>query len=112
MTTDCSCLTPPFSFRDYDETPIGVDTTNGRHGEVSFKTCRQCGASWLHYFVEYEAFTKSGRWYRGLMTAELQRTVTAETAVAVIASLPWYFFGGSYFESTGQRGSGPPRVAP
>ena len=108
--TECRCHTPPFDDRDYVSAPIGIDTTNGRFGDVSIETCKHCGARWLHYLVEYEAFTKSGRWYRGLMTPELQRTVTAQNAVAVIESLPWYFYGGSYFESTGRKGSGPARV--
>jgi len=105
--TECRCQTPPFDYRDYVSAPVGIDKTNGRFGDVSIETCKQCGASWLHYLVEYEAFTKSGRWYRGLMTPEIQRTVTAHNAVDVIARLPWYFYGGSYFDSTGRKGSGP-----
>jgi hypothetical protein len=108
VTTDCTCLTPPFSVRDFSDNLVGVDTKNGRFGDVSIQTCRHCGSTWLHYRVEYEAFSRSGRWFRGPITPEL--SITAENAVDVLADMPWYFFGGSYFESTGRRGFGPPRV--
>ena len=104
--TDCRCMAPPFDFADFDSEPLGIDQTNGRFAEVSVETCRACGAKWLRYFVEFEAFTASGRWYRGLVTAERLRTLTPELAVTLLESLPWYFYGGSYFQTTGRRGSG------
>jgi hypothetical protein len=104
---ECRCHTPPFDYRDYLAEPVGIDETNGRFGDVTVETCRHCGTLWLNYLVEYEAFTKSGRWYRGVLTPEARRMVTAHTAVAWLAALPWYFYGGSYFDSTGRRGSGP-----
>jgi hypothetical protein len=33
-----------------------------------------------------------------------------ESVVALLESLPWYFYGGSYFETTGRKGSGRVRV--
>ena len=104
--TECCCLTPPFDYRDFDSKFIGVDKTNGRFGEVSIKTCRRCRRKWLHYFVEYPAFTKSGRWYRGLISENAAGSVTPATAVAVLEALEWRFAGGSYFESTGFKSSG------
>ena len=103
---ECRCTAPPFDFLDYDSELLGVDETNGRFGEVSVETCKACGAKWLRYFVEYEAFSESGRWYRGLVTAESLRSLTPELAVALLESLPWYFYGGSYFRTTGRKGLG------
>lgn len=102
----CRCMTPPFDFRDFDARPVGTDTTNGRFGEVSVETCKACGAKWLHYFVEFEAFSESGRWYRGLVTADMVAALTPEGSVSLLEQLPWYFAGGSYFNSTGHKGSG------
>jgi len=107
---ECRCMSPPFDFLDYDSEPLGIDEANGRLGEVSGETCKACGRQWLHYFVEYEAFSKSGRWFRGLATAEMLRSLRPETAVALLESLPWYFYGGSYFGTTGRKGSGRVRV--
>lgn len=64
---DCPCMNPPFDYRDYDEKYIGRDEIKGRFGSVTIETCKNCGVLWLHYFVEYEAFTASGRWSRGLI---------------------------------------------
>ena len=102
---ECRCLTPPFDYRDFNSEPLGIDETNGRFGEVSVQSCKTCGSQWLHYFVEYEAFSKSGHWYRGLVSAEALRSLRPESAVALLEGLPWYFYGGSYFETTGRKGS-------
>ena len=100
-------MAPPFHYTDFDSDPVGVDPTKGRFGEVSIETCRHCGAKWLRYFVEHEGFSESGRWYRGLVTDEQARSVTPEGALAVLEALPWHFYGGSYFRTTGRKGSGP-----
>jgi hypothetical protein len=92
---------------DYDSTMIGVDETNGRFGEVSVETCKACGQMWLRYFVEYEFFSESGRWYRGPVTPEMVESLKPEQAPELLASLPWRFSGGSYFRSQGQKGTGP-----
>lgn len=103
----CTCLTPPFHSTAFKSTVVGVDETRGRFAEVSVGTCKRCGRKWLRYFVEYEAFSKSGRWYRGLVSEEVAGTVTPDSAGEILESLDWYFYGGSYFETAGRRGSGP-----
>ena len=104
---ECRCMTPPFDYRDFESESLGVDETNGRFGEVSVETCKACGAKWLRYFVEYEAFSRSGRWYRGLVSPDVLRGLKPERVPGVLSGLPWYFYGGSYFDTTGRRGSGP-----
>ena len=108
----CRCLTPPFSFQDFDRTAVGVDETNGRLGEVSVETCKACGRTWLRYFVEYEATERSGRWYRGLVSPAVARAITPQTAVAVLQGLEWRFAGGSHFESAGFKSADPMRLDP
>lgn len=108
--TDCACMTSPFHYSGFDSREIGVDEAKGRFSEVSIETCKRCGSKWLRYFVEYEVFSKSGRWYRGLVTDEAARSATPDSAVAFLESLEWYFVGGSYFESIGFKSSGPLHV--
>jgi hypothetical protein len=105
--TDCRCRTPPFNYRDFEEAPVGRDPTNGRYGDVAIETCRACGNLWLTHSVTYEGFSRSTRWYRGLVSAEVAASVTPETAVAVLDGLDWHFAGVSYFGSSGAKGSGP-----
>jgi len=104
---DCRCLTPAFDYRDYDSHSLGVDTTDGRFGEATVLTCKICGATWLNYFLENEGFERSARWYRGLVTAEQLTGLTPGQVPTLLAGLAWYFYGGSYFGTTGRRGSGP-----
>ena len=110
--SECRCMTPPFYFLDYDSQSLGVDETNGRFGEVTIDTCKACGKKWLQYFVEYPSFSESGRWYRGLVTPEIVKSITPERAPELLAGLPWHFSGGSYFRTTGRRGTGPIMVDP
>jgi len=107
---ECACMTPPFNYKDFDKHAVGVDTAKGRYGEVAIETCHHCGSLWLTYFVEYEAFSGSARWYRGLISPEVAETVTAENAVSILDGLDWHFAGGSYFDSTGRKGTGPVHV--
>jgi hypothetical protein len=104
--TDCVCMHPPLDYRDYSSVPIGTDETKGRFADVTIDTCKKCQSKWLKYQVEYAGFSRSGRWYRGQVPDEVARTVTPESAIAVLEKLDWYLYGGSYFDSTGRRGAG------
>lgn len=110
VTSECRCWTPPFRATDFDAEVVGVDATNLRFGEVAVDTCKHCGSKWLTYFVEYEGFTASGRYFRGLVSPEALQGLTPERAVAVLQGLDWHFRGGSYFRTQGERASGPMRV--
>lgn len=96
-------MTPAFSYRHFETKVLGVDQAIRWSGDVSMDRCKKCGREWLKYLYENEAFTKSGRWYLGLITPEQAQEVTAGTALALLASLSWHFYGGSYYDSTGQR---------
>ncbi len=102
----CRCFDPQAARSAFFVQPVGIDTTHQRFGDVSLWTCQQCGTRWLHYLVEYEAFTASGRWFRGLILSAPRETPIPSAAIAYLEGLPWYFLGGSYFGSTGMRGAG------
>ena len=104
--SNCRCHNPPFHYQDFVSVPVGIDKTHGRFGEVSVETCAHCGEKWLRYFVEYEAFTASGRWFQGVLAEKDAPTITPENSIAYLESLPWYFAGGSYFGSTGFKTMG------
>lgn len=108
--SECKCSRPPFDYRDYDSRFVGEDETNNRYAAVTVETCRFCGARWLNYLVEIEEFTRSGRWYRALVSETLSLGITPETAVATIANAEICFAGGSYFGSTGVPHRGPIQV--
>lgn len=108
----CRCMTPPFRHEDFLVTQVGVDQTNGRFGEVSVARCKHCGQRWLHYRVEYEGFEKSGRWFRGRVTAWQARRLTPETAILRLEKMKWFFYGGSYYETDGRRSAPGMRPSP
>jgi hypothetical protein len=98
----CGCFTEPHQSL-LNEKYLGMDDN---FAEVSILTCPVCSQQWLRYFYEVEAFTASGRWYLGAISGEQAGQLTAENAKAVLESLSWYFYGGSYFGGRTGRGSG------
>ncbi|MBL7747598.1 MAG: hypothetical protein JNM19_09250 [Chitinophagaceae bacterium] len=102
----CKCFIPPLHYTDYEKTYWGVDTTNGRFAEITLEVCVHCGTKWLNYLVEYEAFSKSGRWYRGVVQDNNLKGIVPGKVVSYFEGLDWFIFGGSYFSSTGMYGKG------
>lgn len=99
---DCPCLDGNARFDLFDRALLGTDHL---YAEISHLTCRTCGRNWLHYHLEYEAFTGSGRWYRGEITPET--AVTTRNAAQIFEELDGYWAGGSYFDGKVTRRSGP-----
>jgi hypothetical protein len=107
---DCRCFRIDGLTKADPEVEIGRDEQFGRFGEVTLRTCGDCSRRWLEYFVEYEAFTASGRRFRGLVSEQQAEEVTAATAAALLDQLPWHFAWGSYFSGRWIRESGSARV--
>lgn len=106
---DCRCLTPPINASHYEIRVLpGMDPSDGRYADVAVERCKTCGRIWLHYHYEIEAFSRSGRWYRAVVTEAEADAVTLISALGLIGSKPWHLYGGSYYESSGARSSVPP----
>jgi len=88
-------------FRTWRE--LEPDPTDGRYADVSILQCVTCDRLWLQYMVEYEAFSKSGRWARGEIQSASAAKIKSNEATDFLAVLPTYFYGGSYF--SGQSGA-------
>lgn len=91
----------------FDERGVGVDTQQGRFGDVTVLRCRRCGQHWLHYLYEHEAFTGSGRWWHGAISPEVAASVTAEEALATLVALEVSYAGGSYYGGRVWKARGP-----
>lgn len=102
----CKCMTPPLSYLDFEDAP-GVPSFRDDKwgGEVSVERCKHCGTHWLQYFIEYPAFTSSGRWCRAPVTEDDLRELTSDAVLGFVAHRPRYLYGGSYFNSTGKVGT-------
>jgi hypothetical protein len=104
---DCSCLDtgPRYSDRP-DQRSLGRDETDGRSADVEVMQCGKCSRLWLHYQVEYEAFSRSGRWAVALIDEDTANGMKPEEAAGFIDEQDWYIFGGSHWGHSGKRGSG------
>ena len=94
----CRCWHSGASFRQFSHfRSVGVDETEGRYADVWVQECRECHLLWLRYAVEYEGFSKSGRWARRHIGQPDAETITPERAVGHVENGS-YVYGGSYFD--------------
>jgi hypothetical protein len=98
----CSCLDAPSHTLRLEQS-FGLDS---HLGEVDLLVCLACGLSWLRYFYELEAFTGSGRWYLGPLAADQAANLNLENARELLEQMPWYFYGGSYYDGKTGKTSG------
>lgn len=112
LMTGCACEQGSAPFTQFDSRSVGCDETDGRYADVTLYRCRTCARIWLRYMVEYEAFSRSGRWARGLISEAAAEDMTPERAVDHLNGLDWYLYGGSYFDGIVGRRSGPMRWGP
>jgi len=103
----CVCESPTALHTCFDETYVGRDLTNGHYADVTIKRCRTCGRNWLRYCVEYQAFSRSNRWARGLILGDDASHITPEKAAAYLAGLPEIIRGGSYYDGVAAWTTGP-----
>ena len=104
---ECRCATPPLDHRDFERRRVGVDLTGGRFADVAIERCRHCGRDWIVYHYEMEAFSRSGRWYRALVSPEVAARAQPGDALTILSRVPWHLRGGSWFGHAGERAEGP-----
>jgi hypothetical protein len=104
---NCRCMVPPIDHRDFAKRELGIDEAKGRFADVAIDRCEHCGALWLAYHYELEGISKSGRWYRGLITSAQAEAATAGNALRILAGLGWHLYGGSYYDTAGKRSDAP-----
>jgi hypothetical protein len=97
----CRCHSPDASYRQFTSRYLGVDETDGRYADVEILQCVDCGQLWLRYHVEYEGFSKSGRWARGQLTAEEASAMTPDAAGDAFTAMSGYLYGGSFYGRSG-----------
>lgn len=91
----CPCFVPGYSGEWTDRADIGV---TDHFWEVSRMRCAQCGTPWLRAFLEHEAFSRSGRYYRMPVTDAALEALTPDAAVCMIETVAFRIAGGSRFD--------------
>lgn len=103
-TSLCQCFVPGITVAWADETDIGV---TDRYWDLSKMRCRGCGTPWLRAFLEYEAFSRSGRHYRAPTSDAALETITPEAALRIIKMAAYRIAGGSRFDGVEHVLNGP-----
>ncbi len=106
--TTCICASAAAQYDSFTVwRELEPDLTEGRYADVKISKCRTCGQLWLRYFVEYEAFSRSGRWARGRIEEARALTIQPHEGPSFLARLPSYLYGGSWFDGEEGERSGP-----
>ncbi len=105
----CTCLDEQCGSDQFDVTPVSTQRNDGMVNRMEVFTCQECGRHWIHYSTDHEARAGWGRWYRGLMESGPEE-VTEEEGYRVLESLPWHFYGGTYYRTAGEKSMGPVRL--
>ena len=69
QSIQCLCYDAKARYTVFCEQPIG--TEQAHYADISLLTCNYCRSIWLRFLLEYEAFSGSGRYYRGLISPEI-----------------------------------------
>jgi hypothetical protein len=101
-SASCGCLEAGPT--DADSSYLGTDRN---YADIHLLRCRACGATWLRYYFVIEAFSRSGRWYLGLVPEDRVAEIREDNALAILNALDWHIAGGSYFDGKVHRRSGP-----
>ena len=105
----CYCLRGDFRLTKYFFKYLGWDS---EYGVSSSLTCRDCGRRWLRYYYCDEAFSKSGRWFCGLLEYFLSERVSADNAKHILETMDWYYRGGSFYSGLVSKQSGKINLMP
>lgn len=100
---ECACAGGKFGGSGFERKELGMDRY---YGEVSLHRCKRCRRLWLHYYYVNESFSKSGRWYHGLVPRKLEDSISCENALEILGKLDWYYCGGSFYDGKIGKGRG------
>ncbi len=106
----CVCERLPPNYKNYISSYLGQDSTNGRYADITIEKCIHCERNWVKYLVEFERFSKSGRFYMGIVAENDLPKLTPKNTIMYIEKLDWYIYGGSYFSTNGEFGKGKAKV--
>ena len=105
---ECTCLSEGPRRPDViDERYIGRDDTGGRFADVSLLRCSRCRRLWLRYAVEYEAYSRSGRWAAAPIDQTAAVTMTPEVAAPFLDRAELCIVGGVLLRPPRAQGSRP-----
>lgn len=100
----CQCFAPGTTVAWSNKAEIGV---TDRYWDLSELHCSRCGALWLHAFLEYEAFPRSGRYYRAPASDTALEVIMPEAALRIIETAVFRIAGGSRFDGVEHIANGP-----
>jgi hypothetical protein len=110
LIEDCACKNEQCPSGAFEITEVWRENVNGITSRIEVWHCGKCDSYWLRYSTEHETSMAWGKWFRGPVSAEAAHSATAESAAEIFRKMPWHFYGGPYYRTTGERSFGPVHV--
>jgi hypothetical protein len=74
IASNCQCNKPPFHYESFNTSSLGEDALGA---EITIDSCKTCGQLWLKLLIDEPHYSKSGRWWRVVLSAENAETLAA-----------------------------------
>ncbi len=104
---DCDCMEEQCRIGTFELTEVWSERADGFNERVDLCRCLTCDRYWLRYSLVEESNPSFGYWFRGAMEPAEAIDLTGYRALALLGALPWHFFGGPYYRSSGEYANGP-----
>lgn len=107
LKMDCDCMEEHCRVGAFEVTEVW----SGREQQIAMRIdlwrCMECHRYWLRYCQIDESNPTCGKWYRGAIEPEQAVELTEADARMLLADMPWHFYGGPYYRTSGEFANGP-----
>ena len=111
LQCDCDCMEEHCRVGAFEVSEVWAGREQDLAVRIDLWRCMECHRYWLRYSQMDEISPSYGKWYRGAIEAAEAVDLTEGDARGLLASVPWHFYGGPYYRTSGEFANGPIPVA-
>jgi hypothetical protein len=104
---DCDCMEEHCRVGAFEVSEVWAGREQDLVIRIDLWRCMECRRHWLRYSQVDEQSPSYGKWYRGAIEAGEAAELTEEVAKNLLAAMPWHFYGGPYYRTSGEFANGP-----
>jgi len=107
LKMDCDCMEEHCRVGAFEVSEVWSGRERDQSMRIDLWRCMECHRYWLRFSQVDESSPSYGKWYRGAIEPDQAVDLTEEDARALLSSLPWHFYGGPYYRTSGEFANGP-----
>jgi hypothetical protein len=107
LKMDCDCMEEHCRVGAFEVSEVWSGRDQQLAMRIDLWRCMECHRYWLRYSQIDESNPTCGKWYRGAIEPSEATDLTEEGARALLVAMPWHFYGGPYYRTSGEFANGP-----